>query len=120
MKEGLPPEHSRELLSDSFEQLLDGRGVADEGGGHLEAPRGDVADGGLDVVWNFFVMVELLFLLTLMGFYVFCCFIYPGECNEDHMFTLTEKQSIFFFLFQDTELLLPSLLRDVDGIYCWA
>ena len=29
---------------------LDGSGVADEGGGHLETSGRDVADGGLDVV----------------------------------------------------------------------
>ena len=50
MKEGLPPEHGSELLRDPLEQLLDGRGVTDEGGGHLQTPRGDVADGRLHVV----------------------------------------------------------------------
>ena len=50
MEEGLSPEHSGELLSHSFEHLLDGGGVADEGDGHLEALGWDVADGGLDVV----------------------------------------------------------------------
>merc|ERR1719251_446137 len=49
MQESLAPEHGSELLGDSLEELLDGGGVADEGGGHLETSGRDVADGGLDV-----------------------------------------------------------------------
>ena len=48
--EYLSPEHSSELLGDSLEELLDGGGVADKGGGHLESPGWDVADSSLDVV----------------------------------------------------------------------
>ncbi|KFR13918.1 hypothetical protein N306_03239, partial [Opisthocomus hoazin] len=50
VEEGFAPEHGRELLRDALEELLDGRAVADEGDGHLEAARRDVADGRLDVV----------------------------------------------------------------------
>ena len=50
MKEGLAAEHGRELLANALEHLLDGRGVADESRRHLEALRGDVAHGRLDVV----------------------------------------------------------------------
>ena len=50
VEEGLATEHGRELLTDAFEQLLDGRAVADEGGSHLEAAGRDVAHGRLDVV----------------------------------------------------------------------
>ena len=50
MKEGLSPKHGSELLSHALKHFLDGRGVADEGDGHLEALRRDVADGGLNVV----------------------------------------------------------------------
>ncbi len=52
MEESLSSEHSSELLSDSLEHLLDGSGVTDEGGGHLETVGWDVTDGGLDVVGN--------------------------------------------------------------------
>ncbi|KAK2504641.1 hypothetical protein MC885_007791 [Smutsia gigantea] len=48
--EGLAPEHGRELLRDALEQLLDGRAVANEGGGHLEPTGRDVAHGRLHVV----------------------------------------------------------------------
>ncbi|KFW68788.1 hypothetical protein AS28_04256, partial [Pygoscelis adeliae] len=50
VQESLAPEHGRELLRDPLEELLDSRAVANEGGGHLEAARGDVADGRLHVV----------------------------------------------------------------------
>ena len=50
MEEGLSAEHSSELLSDSLEHLLDGSGVSEEGHSHLEALRGDIADGRFDVV----------------------------------------------------------------------
>mmetsp|Transcript_13666 Transcript_13666/g.19951 ORF Transcript_13666/g.19951 Transcript_13666/m.19951 type:complete len:499 (-) Transcript_13666:33-1529(-) len=50
VQEGLAAEHSSELLADALEHLLDGGRVANEGGGHLETLRGDVAHGGLDVV----------------------------------------------------------------------
>ena len=46
----LAPEHRRELLGHALPHLLDGGGVAHEGGGHLEALGRDVAHGRLDVV----------------------------------------------------------------------
>jgi hypothetical protein len=50
VQEGLPAEHGGELLAHAPEHLLDGGGVADEGGRHLQ-PRGrDVAHRRLDVV----------------------------------------------------------------------
>ena len=52
MEEGFPPEHGGELLGDSLEELLDGGGVANEGGGHLEASGRDIADSRLDIVGN--------------------------------------------------------------------
>jgi hypothetical protein len=50
MQESLAPEHGSELVTDTLEQLLDGGGVTDEGGGHLQAAGGNGAEGGLDVV----------------------------------------------------------------------
>ena len=50
MEESLAAEHKSKLLRDALEHFLDGGGVSNEGGGHLEAFRGDVAHGGLDVV----------------------------------------------------------------------
>ena len=40
------------LFTDTLEDLLYGRAVADEGAWHRETTRRDVADGGLDVIWN--------------------------------------------------------------------
>merc|ERR1739838_1294035 len=50
MKESLPPEHGSELLGDPLEQLLDGSGVTDEGGGHLERSGRNVTNRGLEIV----------------------------------------------------------------------
>merc|ERR1739847_96307 len=50
VEESLAPEHSSELLGHTLEHLLDGGGVANERGTHLEALRGDVTHGRLDVV----------------------------------------------------------------------
>ena len=50
MQESLAAVHSGELLRDALEELLDGSGVADEGGCHLETTWRDVTDGGLHVV----------------------------------------------------------------------
>ncbi|KFQ47527.1 hypothetical protein N334_08191, partial [Pelecanus crispus] len=50
VEEGLAPEHGRELLRDPLEELLDGRAVADEGDGHLEATWWNVTHGSLHVV----------------------------------------------------------------------
>merc|ERR1719329_651329 len=50
VEEGLALEHSRELVGETLPELLHGGGVAREGGGHLEALGGHVADGGLAVV----------------------------------------------------------------------
>ena len=50
MKESFPSEHSRELLGNPLEDLLDGGGVTHEGGGHLETSGGNVAHAGHHVV----------------------------------------------------------------------
>merc|ERR1712159_754818 len=52
MEEGLSSEHSRELLTNSLEHLLDGGGVSEEGNGHLETLWWDIANSRFDVVWN--------------------------------------------------------------------
>jgi len=50
VKERLASEHRGELLGNALEHFLDGSGVTDESGRHLESLRRDVAHGGLDVV----------------------------------------------------------------------
>ena len=52
VKEGLSSEHGGELLGHTLEKLLDGSGVSNECTGHLESSWWDVANGGLDVVWD--------------------------------------------------------------------
>ena len=50
VKERLPAEHGRELLTDTAEQLLDSRRVTDERRRHLETLRRDITHGRLHVV----------------------------------------------------------------------
>merc|ERR1711898_25650 len=52
VEEGLTTEHAGELLGYALPELLDGGGVTDEDGCHLQALWWDVTDGGLDVVRN--------------------------------------------------------------------
>merc|ERR1719461_1158249 len=65
VEEGLPPEHGGELLRDSFEDLLDGGGVTNEGGGHLETSWWDVTDTGHDIVGDPFNEVGRVLVLDV-------------------------------------------------------
>jgi hypothetical protein len=50
MQESLTPEHGRELVSNTLEELLNGGGVSNEGGGHLQSTGRNGAESGLHVV----------------------------------------------------------------------
>ena len=63
MEERLSSEHGCELLGDSLEELLDGRAVTDECGGHLETTWRDVTDGCLHVVRDPLDEVAAVFVL---------------------------------------------------------
>merc|ERR1711907_306516 len=65
MEESLSSEHGSELLTNSLEHLLDGGGVTEEGNGHLETLWWDIANGGLDVVWNPFNEVRRVLVLNV-------------------------------------------------------
>ena len=65
MQESLAPEHSCELLGDTLEQLLDSGGVANEGGGHLQATRRNVTHSNLDVVGDPFDKVRRVLVLDV-------------------------------------------------------
>ena len=47
VEEGLPSEHGGELLGDPLEDLLDGGGVTDKGGGHGKTSGGHVTHSNL-------------------------------------------------------------------------
>ena len=70
MEEGLSPEHSGELFSDSLEHFLDGGGVADEGGRHLESVGRDITDRRLDVVGDPFHEVRGVLVLNVEHLFV--------------------------------------------------
>jgi len=63
VEEGLSSEHGGELLADSLEELLDGGGVTNEGGGHLKTSWWDVANSGLHVVRDPFNEVAAVLVL---------------------------------------------------------
>jgi len=65
MQESLATEHGRELVTDTLEELLDGGGVSDEGGRHLEATGGNGAQSGLDVVGDPLNEVALVLVLDV-------------------------------------------------------
>jgi hypothetical protein len=50
MEECLSSEHGSELFAYTLEHFLDGSGVTEEGNGHLETLRWDIADSRFDVV----------------------------------------------------------------------
>ena len=73
MQERLALEHGGELVADTLEQLLDGRGVAEEGDGHAQAAgrdvtlrREDVVRDPLDEVGGVLVLDVLHLLLNLL------------------------------------------------------
>lgn len=65
MQESLATEHSSKLVTDTLEELLDRGGVANKGGGHLEATWGNGAERGLDVVGNPLNEVALVLVLDV-------------------------------------------------------
>ena len=70
VEESFPTEHGSELFGDPLEELLDGSGVSDEGGGHLQASGGDVADGDLHVVGDPFDEVAAVLVLDVQHLFV--------------------------------------------------
>lgn len=74
MEKSFAPEHHRELLTNPAEDLLNGRVVADESRGHLEASRWDVTHCDFDIMGDpvhKVVVVSLLhrehLLINLLG-----------------------------------------------------
>merc|ERR1711963_1279189 len=81
VQESLSPEHSGKLLADSLEELLDGGGVTNEGGGHLEASWWDVANGGLHVVRDPFDEVAAVLVLDVQHLLVD---LLHGHASSEH------------------------------------
>merc|ERR1719438_267582 len=65
MKESFSSEHGSELFGDSFEQFLNGGGVANEGGSHLETSWWNVTDSSLDIVGDPFNKVGAVLVLDV-------------------------------------------------------
>merc|ERR1712192_189054 len=65
VEESLAPEHRSELLRNPLEQLLDGRGVANEGGGHFQPSWRDVTHRCLHIVRDPFNEVSRVLVLSV-------------------------------------------------------
>jgi hypothetical protein len=70
MEESLSSEHSSELFSDSLEHFLDSSGVTDESNSHLQTLRGNITDGGLDVVGDPFNEVRRVLVLDVEHLFI--------------------------------------------------
>ena len=81
VQESLSSEHGGKLFAYSLEELLDGGGVTDEGGAHLESSWWDVTNGGLDVVWDPFD--EVTGVLVLGVEHLFVDFLH-GHSSSEH------------------------------------
>ncbi|KFO63382.1 hypothetical protein N302_09666, partial [Corvus brachyrhynchos] len=81
VQEGFAAEHGCELLRDALEELLDGRAVPDEGGGHLQAPWWDVTHGHLDIVGD--PLHKVGAVLALDGQHLFIHLLHGHAATED-------------------------------------
>ena len=70
MQESLPLEHGSELVTDTLEQLLNGGGVTEEGDGHLEPTRRNVALSGEHVVGDPFNEVSRVLVLNILHLFL--------------------------------------------------
>ena len=70
VEESLSSEHGSELFTDTLEEFLDGGGVTNEGGGHLQTTWWDITNSGLDVVWNPFNEVGRVLVLDVEHLFV--------------------------------------------------
>ena len=65
VKESFSPEHGSELFRNSLEQLLDGGGISNESGSHLETTWRNITNSNLDVVWDPFHKVGGVLVLDV-------------------------------------------------------
>ena len=70
MQESLPPEHGGEGRPNALEELLDGGGVTDEGGGHLQATRRNIAHRRLNIVGDPLHEVAAVLVLNAQQLFV--------------------------------------------------
>jgi hypothetical protein len=81
MQESFTSEHSSELFTHTLEQLLDGRGVANECGRHFQASWWDIAHSGLDIVRDPFDEVRRVLVLNVQ--HLFVDFFHGHATTED-------------------------------------
>merc|ERR1711899_476435 len=81
MQESLSSEHSSELFRDTLEQFLDGGGVTNEGGSHLQTTWRNVAYSNLNIVGNPFNEVGGVLVLDVQ--HLLINFLHGHAATED-------------------------------------
>jgi len=70
VEESFSSEHSSELFSDSLEHFLDSSGVTQESDGHLQTFRGDITNGGFDVIGDPFNEIRRVLVLDIQHLFI--------------------------------------------------
>ncbi|KAL0914487.1 hypothetical protein M5K25_014836 [Dendrobium thyrsiflorum] len=108
VQESLPPEHGGELLAYAAKHLLDGGRVADECRSHLESPWRDVADTGLNIVWNPFHKVRGVLVLDIdhLLVYLFCAHLATEHGGRGEVATMARVSSTHHLRHSEGTILL--------------
>ena len=84
VKESFSPEHGSELFRNSLEQLLDGGGISNESGSHLETTWRNITNSNLDVVWDPFHKVGGVLVLDVQHLLVHLLHGHPSSEHGSH------------------------------------
>merc|ERR1712054_216296 len=82
MQESLAPEHGREVLSNTLEHFLNGRGISSECDSHLQPFRWNIADACLYIVGNPLDEIGTVFVLHVQHLLInfFCRHATTEQC----------------------------------------
>jgi hypothetical protein len=70
VEESFSSEHSSELFSDSLEHFLDSGGVTQESDSHFQTFRGNITNGGFDVIGDPFDEIRRVFVLDIQHLFI--------------------------------------------------
>jgi hypothetical protein len=96
VEESFPPEHGSELFGDSLEKLLNGGGVADKCGRHLQTTRRDVTDSRLHIVGD--PLHEVGGVLVLNVQHLFVHLLHGHAATEDCSHCQISAHKIYIYI----------------------